>query len=88
VFPVAQNLSVTSTFSRAGIAKFILMYTCVRLILFIINTTGLAPLRQLHSYVIARCSSQRQTTLASEQVFGVYSSFNQWTTITRVRVFL
>jgi len=31
VFPVAKKLSVTSTFTRAGIAKFILMYSCVRL---------------------------------------------------------
>ena len=73
MFPVAKKLSVTSTFTRAGIAKFILMYSCVRLILFIIHTTGLAPLRQLHSYVIARCSSQRRTTLATEHMFGVYS---------------
>jgi len=73
VFHVAKKLSVTSTFTGAGIDKFILMYSCVRLILFIIQTTGLAPLRQLHSYVIARWSSQRRTTLATLQMFGVYS---------------
>ena len=73
MFPVAKKLSVTATFTRAGIAKFILLYTCVRPISFITHKTGLAPLRQLHSYVIARCSAQRRTTLATLQMFGMYS---------------
>ena len=90
MFPVAKKLRVTSTFTRAGIAEFILMYSCVRLILFIIHKTGLAPLRQLHSYVIARCRAQRRTTLATEHMYSVYVCVvvgSQWTTMTRVRVF-
>jgi len=87
VFPVAKNLSVTSKFTRAGITKFILMeYSCVRIILFIIHTTGWAPILRLDSYVIASCSSQRrpwQRNRCSECIVVG----NHWTTMTRVQVF-
>ena len=74
MFPVAKKLSVTSTFTRAGIAKFILMYySCVRLILFIIHTAGWTPLYfSLHSNVIALDAAH---SLATDQMLAVYSGW-------------
>jgi len=51
------------------------------------NNPVIAPLLQLHSYVIARCSSQRRTTLATEHIFGVYSGWKSVDNYDTVRVF-
>jgi len=48
---------------RVGVMRYILFWR------------GGIKVTQLHFYVIARCSSQRRTTLTTEHMFGVCSGW-------------